>query len=69
MTDTQIQRKLNQLRKIANELVAEAEERWGEFASLSYASGYFNLQEHCDDSQEHTKFSSTEGCRMDSGDW
>ncbi|WP_211831007.1 hypothetical protein [Kistimonas asteriae] len=47
MSDSEVQRKLNQLAKIANELAEEAERRYGEEGELYYeAEGRFNFMKH-----------------------
>lgn len=75
MTDREIQRKLNRLAKIANELDAEARRRYPESGSgLWYADGYFcilsgDVFEGPRNSQNYVKFSSNTLCRMDSGSW
>jgi hypothetical protein len=74
MTDATIQRKLNQLVKLANELNAEAAMRY-EHGTLFYESeGSFHLMDGDEDSgcaarQAHIRFSSTGYCRMNCGSW
>jgi hypothetical protein len=73
LTDKEIQRKLNQLTKLANELDAEAKRRW-EKGGLFYADGDFNLLNNCEDMEypsqdEIVEFRSKGLCRMDSGAW
>ncbi len=75
MTDNEIQRKLNQLVKIANDLSAEARNRWGEGSGLYYADGAFNLHDPSlhegvgDMNPEAVHFRSLDLCRMDGGAW
>jgi len=75
MTKQQMQRKLNQLKKIANELNAAAKERYGKDASLFYESEgfFFILAGDCDGSaSERQKFiraSSQGNCWMGCGAW
>ena len=75
MTDETVQRKLNQLRKIANELVAEAHARYGDEGMLFYeCEGSFHLMDGDENSgvlerQEHIQFSSTGVCRLGCGAW
>ncbi|MDQ2077505.1 hypothetical protein [Marinimicrobium sp. ABcell2] len=79
MDDKTVQRKLNQLVKIANELDQEATRRYGRDAKLFYeAEGQFHLMAG-DDSpsqgssissrQQHVAFSSDGVCNMDCGAW
>ena len=83
LTDKQIQRKLNQLVKIANELVEEAKRRYGQGnehgkAGLFYeADGSFHLMSgdaEVDDGtdsgrQSYVQFSSKGYCEMGAGAW
>jgi hypothetical protein len=74
MTDKTIQRKLNQLRKIANELNEEAILRF-EHGSLFYESGgTFYMMDGDSDSgtaerQAHIQFNSDGYCHMGCGSW
>ena len=77
MDDKTIQRKLNKLRKISNELVEEASRRYGPSGMLFFeAEGQFHLMDGDAewnqtgaDRQKHVKFSSNGQCRMGSGAW
>lgn len=76
MDDITIQRKLNQLRKIANELDTEARERWqNPGAGLFYESeGSFHMMSGDADSgaldrQDFVEFTSSGSCRMGCGSW
>lgn len=75
MTDKEIQKKLDLLTRVANELQAEAVRRYDHpEAGLFYADGAFNIMsgdsdEACHNRQEYVRFSSTGLCRMDSGAW
>lgn len=79
MTDSQIQAKLNQLTKIANELNLEAKHRYGGEGNLFFESaGQFHLMDGDAPGdyeggpavrQEHIRFTSTGYCRMGSGAW
>lgn len=76
MTDAEIQKKLNLLTKISNELVAEGKRRWGEEAILFFeAEGSFHLMSRDDsdacstDRQKGVEFSSQGYCKMDCGAW
>lgn len=75
MTDEQIQKKLNQLCKIANELVDEAKARYGEGGNLFFESeGTFHLMcEGCEgtpgEKLDGVRFSSKRYCRMGAGAW
>lgn len=75
MTDEQVQKKLNQLTKIANDLAGEAKRRYGNEGILFFeAEGAFHLMAHdrdgvsCD-RQEGIRFSSHGYCKMDCGAW
>lgn len=79
MSDSQIQTKLNQLTKIANELVSEAQSRYGDTGNLFFESGgTFHLmtgdapgdyEGGAAARQEHIRFSSAGYCRMSGGSW
>jgi hypothetical protein len=75
MNDQTIQRKLNQLRKIANELGEEAVRRYGPEGNLFFeAEGFFHLMDgdeegRCADRQAHVRFTSEGVCSMGSGAW
>ena len=75
MDDKTIQRKLNQLRKISNELVEEAKERYGKDGQLFYeCEGYFHLMDGDDMNRAHArqkyvKFQSKKPCMMGCGAW
>ena len=75
MTDKQIQAKLDQLCKIANELVDEAKARYGKDGNLFFESdGTFHLMDgdnegSASERQESVRFSSSGYCRMGAGAW
>jgi hypothetical protein len=75
MDDKTIQKKLNQLVKIVNELADEAKRRYGEEAVIFFeAEGTFHMMEndHCGvirDRQEGVRFSSEGYARADCGAW
>lgn len=80
MSDKQLQNKLNQLSKLANELCDEAKARYGDSGGLFFESGgQFHLMsadantdaEYADVGarQAHIQFSSNGYCRMGSGAW
>lgn len=75
MTNEQVQRKLNQLVKIANELDAEAKRRYGDAGNLFYESdGAFHLMDGDEDRgvaarQAHVKLSSQGYCMLGGGAW
>jgi hypothetical protein len=75
MTDETLQKKLNQLTKLANELSTEAKRRYSPSASLFYeAEGTFHITaDDCDGNvssrQEYIQFSSEGYCRMGCGAW
>jgi hypothetical protein len=75
MTDDTIQKKLDQLTKIANDLDAEAKRRYGPKAFLFFeAGGHFHLMDgDCDggsgERQKHIRFSSKYYCTMGGGAW
>ena len=75
MTDEQIQKKLNQLRKIANELGDEAKRRYGSEGNLFYEAdgGFYLMAGDTDGSvlarQKYVRFSSEGYCTMGSGAW
>jgi len=77
MDDKTIQRKLNQLRKIANELSDEARVRYGSEGMLFFeAEGTFHLMDGDADPykggverQKHVRFSSHGFCKMGCGAW
>jgi hypothetical protein len=75
MDDKTIQRKLNQLRKIANELDDEARKRWPQSGMLFYeGEGHFCLMDGDEDGtpenrQKHIKFEASGVCHMGCGSW
>jgi hypothetical protein len=75
MTDKEVQKKLNQLTKIANELGKEAERRYGPDGNLFFESdGAFHLMDGDShggilDRQKHVRFTSDEYCTMGAGVW
>jgi hypothetical protein len=75
MDDKTIQRKLNQLTKIVNELADEAQHRYGEESSIYYeAEGQFHVMAHDRDGininrQDGVRFSSDGVSRADCGGW
>lgn len=75
MTNEQIQKKLNQLVKLANDLEEEAKRRYGKSGNLFYeAEGCFYLMDGDEDSgaaarQSHIKFRSQGFCNMGGGAW
>lgn len=75
MTDKEIQRRLNQLTKIANELVDEAKRRYGDEAHLFFeAEGTFHIMDGDSDDGiaarvKCVRFSSDGSCRMGGGAW
>ncbi len=75
MDDKTVQKKLDQLVKITNELAAEAKRRYGPQACIFYeAEGAFHMMEkdECGVSRERqrgVKFSSNGYCRADCGAW
>lgn len=75
MTDADVQKKLDMLTKIANELAAEGKRRWGDQSILFFeATGRFHLMSRDSDAgftdrQEGVEFSSQGYCKMDCGGW
>ena len=75
MTDEQIQKKLNQLTRIANELGREAKRRYGREGTLFFeADGGFHIMDGDEDHglsarQKHIRFSSDGHCTMGAGAW
>jgi hypothetical protein len=69
MDDRTVQRKLNQLTRLANELHGEAVRRYGDEAGIYYASGYFNMMAGADPELKLVRFKSNGLCHLDSGDW
>lgn len=75
MTNAQVQKKLNQLRDIANELNTEAKRRYGPSGSLFYeAEGSFHLMAGDADAglakrQSYIRVSSEGHCTMGCGAW
>ena len=77
MDDKTVQRKLNQLRKISNEMVDEAKRRYGPEGMLFFeAEGTFHLMDGDADPsqsgverQKHVRLSSDGFCRMGCGAW
>lgn len=68
LTDAQIQKKLDQLTRIANELDQEARRRWDDpGARLFYADSHFCIMSG--ESQKFIEFRSNGICRMDCGGW
>lgn len=77
MDDKTVQRKLNQLTRIANELVTEAKTRYGDGQLFFEAEGTFHFMsgdedgraDRSSDRQKHIVASSGGYCEMDSGAW
>jgi hypothetical protein len=75
MHDKTVQRKLNQLTKIVNELADEARDRYGEEATIFYeAEGQFHVMAHDREGlscnrQDGVRFSSNGVTRADCGGW
>ncbi len=74
MNDAQIQRKLNSLVRICNELDDEARRRYGNKGKLFYESdGSFHLMDSDDmesiQRQKHVRFSSKIYCKLGAGAW
>jgi hypothetical protein len=74
VTDQAIQRKLNQLVKIANALGAEAQSRYGESGHLFFESGGdFNFMDgdsiRSSERQSHVRLASNVHCSMGCGSW
>lgn len=74
MTDAQVQKKLDQLTKLANELVTEARSRYPHGSLFYEAEGTFHIMDGDVDGgvserQEHVRFSSNGHCRMGCGAW
>ena len=74
MTDRQIQRKLNQLVKIANELSDEAHRRYQNGSLFFESEGTFFILDGDEDGgatgrQKHIKLNSEGYCRMGCGSW
>jgi len=77
MNDKTVQRKLNQLAKITNELRIEAERRYGDEGKMFYeAEGQFHFMKHDRDGDGHGPhrtdgivLSSDDYVRMDCGGW
>ena len=75
MDDKTIQRKLDQLVSIANELGDEAKRRYGPEGSIFYESeGSFHMMDGDTDEgvaerQAHIKFTSRHYCTMGCGSW
>ncbi len=75
MTDQQLQRKLNKLAKLAQEVNKEAAARYPGTGRLFYESeGSFNVMDgdddvHAGDRQDRVRFSSEGYCGMDCGAW
>lgn len=75
MTNEQVQKKLNQLVKIANELEDEAKTRYGPDGSLFHeAEGSFHLMDgdsngRSSERQTHVRFTSEKHCNMGAGAW
>jgi hypothetical protein len=74
MDDRTIQKKLNQLVKIANELNVEAGRRWPEGRLFFESDGAFHIMSNDADAsaksrQEFVEFSSDGHCTMSAGAW
>lgn len=75
MDDKTLQKKLNQLAKLANELVEEAKARYGEDGNLFFESdGYFHLMDGdssagAGERRQHIQFTSEPYCTMGAGAW
>lgn len=75
MTDRVLQNKLNQIAKLSNELVAEAERRYGREGGLFFeAEGGFHIMSNDSDGnlasrQSFVEFSSSVYSRMGAGAW
>lgn len=72
MTDAQLQRKLNRLAALANELDAEAKRRYGRQGFLFYeATGNFHIMDGDSITArlQHITASSTLVCNMGAGAW
>lgn len=74
MTDAEMQRKLNQLVSLANELDTEAKRRHGQQGFLFYeAAGCFHIMDGDSDTfarrQDHVRASSSATCNMGAGAW
>lgn len=75
MSDSQLQRKLNQISRIANELDDEAKVRYGAHGMLFFSDdGGFHLMDGDSDGTpdvrtKHIRFSSRGYCRMGAGAW
>lgn len=75
MDDKTLQRKLNQLAKLAQELNEEAKRRYGDDGQLFYESeGTFHIMAGDEDAgaatrQEYIRFSSAPFCAMGTGSW
>jgi hypothetical protein len=76
MDDKTVQRKLNQLTKISNELVAETKRRFGDDGNVFYeAEGAFHFMDGDEfngtgpERQAHIVMSSSKRCLIDCGGW
>jgi hypothetical protein len=74
MTDKEMQRKLEQLAKLANELDAAAKDRFGQQGFLFYeATGSFHIMDgdsgHFAERTKHARLSSRTLCHMGAGAW
>ena len=74
MNDAQIQRKLNSLVQICNELDDEAKRRYGKSGNFFFESdGDFHLMDGDDmeniHRHEHVRFSSKTDCKLGAGAW
>jgi len=75
MTDEQIQKKLDQIQKLANELDDEAKARYGHSGNIFLdAEGGIHMMDGDEDEgiyerQSHIKFSCKGICRMGAGAW
>lgn len=76
MTDREVQRRLNQLVRLCNDLDAEAKRRYGSEGMLFYESegGFYLMSGDSDNGnvtarQEHVQFHSTGVCNLGSGSW
>lgn len=75
MTDKQVQEKLDQMTRLANELSKEAKRRYGREACLFFESeGAFHILSEvsygsCRERQEAIKFTSAGYANMECGSW
>lgn len=75
MTDVTIQKKLDQLVKLSNELIEEAQKRYGQTGQLYYDAGgsFYLMSGDClgtgKQRQEYIKFHSEKMCNLGAGAW